>query len=44
VTVLGWGGWWIGAKSGLMTAFIVSAIGSLLGVYIGWRVNRDYLS
>jgi len=44
MTVLGWLGWWLGAKVGLMTAFTVSSIASLLGVFVGWKVNRDYLS
>jgi len=45
MTVFGWIGWWIGAKfGGIMTAFVVSTIGSIVGVYIGWRINRDYLS
>lgn len=42
-TVLGWVGWWLGAFVGLMTAFILSGIGSMLGVYAGWRIHRDYL-
>ena len=43
--VFGWIGWWIGAKfGGFMTAFLVSSIGSIVGVYVGWRINRDYLS
>jgi len=43
--VFGGIGWWIGAKfGGFMTAFIVSSIGSIVGVYVGWRINRDYLS
>ena len=44
MTVLGWIGWWIGSKLGLMTAFVLSGVGSLIGVYVGWRINRDYLS
>lgn len=44
VTVLGWIGWWIGAYVGLMTAFALSSVGSILGVYVGWRINRDYLN
>jgi hypothetical protein len=45
VTVLGWVGWWIGSKlGGLMMACVVSGAGSLLGVYVGWRIYRDYLS
>ena len=44
MTVFGWVGWWIGAKVGMMTAFILSGIGSIVGIYVGWRIYRDYLS
>jgi len=44
MTVLGWIGWWIGDKIGFMTGFVLSGIGSVAGVYVGWRINRDYLS
>ncbi len=44
MTVFSYLGWWLGAKQGVMTAFCVSSIASLFGVYVGWRVNRDYLS
>ncbi len=44
LTVLGWVGWWIGAKIGFMTGFILSGIGSIAGVYVGWWINREYLS
>ena len=44
MTVLGWIGWWIGAKLGLTTGFVLSGIGTVAGVYVGWRINRDYLS
>jgi hypothetical protein len=27
-----------------MTGFVLSCIGSIIGVYVGWRINRDYLS
>ena len=43
VTVFGWLGWWLGARFGIMTGYVLSGIGSLVGVYVGWRVNRDYL-
>jgi hypothetical protein len=38
-------GWWIGSKfGGFFTAYFSGTIGSIIGVYIGWRINRDYLS
>ena len=42
MTVFGWLGWWLGEWVGLVTAFFLSGLGSMVGVYIGWRVNRDY--
>lgn len=36
-------GWWLGAHIGIMTAFLLSGIGSMVGVYVGWRINHDYL-
>ena len=42
ITVGGWAGWWLGAKlGGIMTAFTISSAGSILGVYLGWKVSRD---
>jgi hypothetical protein len=43
MTVVGSIGWWLGSKVGFMTAFVVSGIGSMIGVYLGWRFNRDYM-
>ncbi len=43
MTVLGWIGWWAGSSLGVMTAYVFSGVGSLLGVYVGWRIYRDYL-
>jgi hypothetical protein len=42
-TVLGWLGWWLGDKVGIMTAVVVSAITSGLGWYIGTRIYQEYL-
>ena len=42
--VLGYAGWWLGAKFGFLTAFALGSFGNLAGIYLGWRVNRDYLS
>jgi hypothetical protein len=43
IVVFGWLGWWIGARFGFMTGFFASTIGNIIGVYVGWRINRDYL-
>ena len=42
--VVGYVGWWLGAKMSMVMAFTLSSLGNLVGIYIGWRVNRDYLS
>ena len=41
----GWVGWWVGGKVGLglMGTLLVSSLGSLAGVYLTWRIMRDYL-
>ncbi len=44
MTILGGMGWWLGIKIGFMTGYVLSGIGSVVGVYVGWRINRDYLS
>jgi hypothetical protein len=44
MTVFGLIRWWIGDRIGFMTGFVLSGIGSIVGVYVGWRINRDYLS
>ena len=41
-TILGWVGWWLGERFGMTTAFLLSGFGSLIGVYAGWRIARDY--
>jgi membrane protein YqaA with SNARE-associated domain len=42
MTVGGWIGWWLAERFGIMTAFIVSTLGSLVGVIVGWRIGREY--
>jgi len=46
MTVGGYGGWWAGDyfSLGLMGSFLVSTLGSIVGVYLAWRVERDLLS
>jgi hypothetical protein len=29
-------GWWAGARVGIMTAVVVSAVGTGAGLYLGW--------
>jgi len=36
-------GWWLGEFVGFGTAFIASGVGSILGIYGGWRVAREWL-
>jgi hypothetical protein len=36
-------GWWVGEPFGIMTAVILSAVGTGLGIYVGYKVIRDYL-
>ena len=43
VNVGGMVGWSLGEYVGIMTAILASGVGSVLGVYAGWRVAREYL-
>ena len=43
MTVGGAVGWWLGSYGGIWMALVVSAIGSLAGVYVVYRLTRDYL-
>ncbi len=36
-------GWWLGAHIGMMTAYLVSLVGSIFGVVIGVKFNQNYL-
>lgn len=36
----GWIGWWLGDQVGLMTAFILSMIGTGFGMYFGRRLSE----
>jgi len=40
----GYVGWWVGDyfDIGLMMTFLVSSLGSAAGVYLGWKLGRDY--
>jgi hypothetical protein len=39
----GWAGWSLAENAGVMTAFLASGAGSIIGVYLGWRVARALL-
>ncbi|MBU0984512.1 MAG: hypothetical protein KKA42_11615 [candidate division Zixibacteria bacterium] len=34
----GWAGWWLGNQVGLMTALLLSMVGTGLGMYFGRRL------
>ncbi len=36
-------GWWLGAKIGFMTAFMLSMVGTGFGLYYGSRAARQWL-
>ncbi len=44
MTVGGYLGWWAGSAIGLglMGTFLVSLLGSLLGIYSAWKVLTNY--
>jgi hypothetical protein len=42
-TVVGAGGWWLGAHVGFMTGFMLNMIGSGVGLYAGRMAARRYL-
>lgn len=46
MTVGGYLGWWAGEwlGFGFMGAFLVSSFGSLVGIFVAWKVLTDYLS
>ncbi len=45
MTAGGYVGWWAGDYFDLelMTTFLVSVLGSAVGVYVAWRIMRNYL-
>jgi len=43
VTIFSWLGWILGQDIGMMTAYILSFVGSLVGVVAGVWFNRSYL-
>jgi hypothetical protein len=43
LTVGGWIGWAIGAPISIFTAYVISTVGSALGLYAAIRVTKYYL-
>ena len=43
LNVFGAIGWELGEPFGVMTAFLVSGVGSIAGVFIGWWAARRWL-
>jgi hypothetical protein len=43
LNVFGAIGWSLGEPYGVMTAFLLSGVGSVAGVYLGWRLARRLL-
>ena len=43
MTVGGWVGWWLGSYANIWVALLASGAGSVAGVYLAYRLTRDYL-
>jgi len=43
MTIGGWVGWWIGALVSIFTAFILSMIGTGVGLYYTQRAAKRFL-
>ena len=43
INVGGYIGWELGERFGLMTAFLISSVGSIVGVYAGWKLARHLM-
>ncbi len=43
-TIGGWIGWWLGSFVGPMTAFLVSGVGTAVGLYYTRRMLDDLTS
>jgi hypothetical protein len=42
MTVFSAVGWWLGAFVGVMTAWMLSAVGTGVGIYVGKRLASHY--
>ena len=41
-TIGGYAGWALGARVGVMSAFMVSMVGTGIGMYYGRKIGREY--
>ena len=41
-TLLSYVVWYLTAPLGFMWAFFLSGIGSIVGVYLGWKIGRHF--
>lgn len=41
-----WAGWMLGEKisNAMSVAFLLSSLGTFVGIYAAWRIIRDYLN
>ncbi len=42
-TVLSYGGWWLGARVGIFSAYLLSTVAGGYGLWLGGRIARDRL-
>ncbi|MBU6469291.1 MAG: hypothetical protein KGL00_09915 [Gammaproteobacteria bacterium] len=43
VIILSGIGWTLGERAGTVSAWLLSSLGAIVGVYLGWRIGRAYL-
>jgi len=41
VFVGGWLGWFLGGLLGIGWAFAISSLGSIAGIFIGWKISQE---
>ncbi len=42
-SITGWIGWWIGDFFGFAAALAISTITTFYGIYLGYKLNAEYL-
>jgi hypothetical protein len=42
-SIFGGIGWWIGDFINVAAALIISTVASFYGLYLGWKLNSEYL-